>query len=1539
MKQELIGFARASVALALCASVATATAAVGAAGRMTPTGVSPANPALFGAPSADGGAIFLGAANLDGFATPLFANFGPTSHDRSHTSEMAYDPDQKIYVTTFEGIEPGSAATPWVSITTTVSGGVVELGRSELVLGQFSAANPSPLFSRDQMVTLEDIGGVLDGKYVVVMNTVTPPGAPPQGFQVLSSAYSVQPSGAITSGQEAVLLSVDYPAAALRARDVHTVTLVRWNSNSRNWEEVPSAPGVTNAAHGNGLNSQAAAITEFGAFAVMAGTTWSDTFANFDGLAKYDAIRRTGGGALALATDATVGTVTSVAIAPDPPPARWQKIQYAAAVAEDENLTVDILSGDGAEVLMANAAAGADLGAIDAARYPSLRLRATLRSAQAGQTPLLDSWSLQWEPSAREDLFLPALEKHDSAANDAVLPAGAPDGSATTGNVPALPADARENAVGYTAPAGGEDLGCAPPDVAPLTWPTPELLAGGSDIFIAPDIAADSTGREHVVWYAAQKQILYAFKDPGAAAWSAPVAISPAGIAAWYPKIIADSDDTLHVLWNQAGDLYYASKPLSGSWSAPLNLSRAGTVHIGWHYDIVATLDRSLHVVWSDTRTGNADIYYTMKAAGAPDWEPLAPVAATPATSLGPQIVVDSRGMVHVVWHETGTGSEVFYANKAPAGGSWSAPVNVSVSAGGSQWSALAVDASDTLHLAWQDTLPLDGQSRAFIVYYATKPPDQAWSGRYELERATLLTGISGKTQPPALVVDARGAVHVAWASMVDYKVHHTMRLDAASGWSVPQAVAALTPPPNPDNQWYLLGMAADLSGGVHVVWNDMASSSSFYQAIRYTAALPPPVPDNHVLVVDGARQPLRGVCLYQNGDLVGTTNDFGILVSATLQLGDQLVAVKPLAQQISPVRGDWAYRTALTSLGILDQGNVVGHTVNTPGRQTIRLQQTRPLVYFHLLVSIQWNAEASYIQEVAAAMRAASDYLFDVSDGQMLFGEVEIFDDGMHWDEADIQVLARNQVRPHAYVGGITASDLAQKVVVGRHWDGRSGNSGDWRQPSGYRTLVHEFAHYALHLYDSYFGYEYNAAQQLTGRIRDAGCTDVITMDKDKLVYPNPATDATNASIMNYQYAASELAARDVAGLWNDGECRNTVQWQIQHESDWETVTRFFGDAQQPARWSLVTPLQTRKVMAGPPGIPPALLNLPKVMTTDTGGPAPDRLLAVLTPQGTRYELPVLVSLDTYRSDGSPLTLDQGIAMSGQITIYGGIAGDRVRAISLDGSLAGAADLSGGPDMELHLVARGGLAVEAASAQSHPYLVLIPSSSGDSLTVAVHGVGEGAAVAALLVPPGRSAGESVQLTYSPATGVYEGVTSFSAAATGLGTAHLRGIDAAANTLALDGDFALLAAPAASSGDYYSPDGNAWLRLNAGSLPGAQAYLVMMPVGTIPQPLPAGMAPLGSAYSIEASGSVSGTLQPSVLHLSSSSAATAAGSEPESLQLAWWDGMRWNLLGGDLDSTRSGLAAPITKFGIYALLGPDHGLPMAPRNYMPSLSK
>lgn len=116
----------------------------------------------------------------------------------------------------------------------------------------------------------------------------------------------------------------------------------------------------------------------------------------------------------------------------------------------------------------------------------------------------------------------------------------------------------------------------------------------------------------------------------------------------------------------------------------------------------------------------------------------------------------------------------------------------------------------------------------------------------------------------------------------------------------------------------------------------------------------------------------------------------------------------------------------------------------------------------------------------------------------------------------------------------------------------------------------------------------------------------------------------------------------------------------------------------------------------------------------------------------------------------------------------------------------------------------------------------------------------------------------------------------------------------------LDSDFALLEVPAAVSQDYYSPDGNVWLHLEAESLPGELAYLAILPIGTIPEPLPAGIGPVGSGYSLGASGIVTGTLRlrcsrwPWIRH------SCPPGVEPAAVQLS-----RWNGAGGSCSPAKS----------------------------------
>ena len=311
------------------------------------------------------------------------------------------------------------------------------------------------------------------------------------------------------------------------------------------------------------------------------------------------------------------------------------------------------------------------------------------------------------------------------------------------------------------------------------------------------------------------------------------------------------------------------------------------------------------------------------------------------------------------------------------------------------------------------------------------------------------------------------------------------------------------------------------------------------------------------------------------------------------------------------------------------------------------------------------------------------------MTDGQMALGQVTIYDEAAHWDEADIQVLTRNDVRPHAYIGGLTSENPAHTIRIGRNWDGSTGAQGAWEEPNGYRTLIHEFGHYALFLADSYFLYTFDGNGDAIGQ-KAAACTGLNLVD------------TVNASVMDRQYGASELAAFGTPGLWDPVNCAQTAQWQLNQESDWQTVVRRYRDPEEPARWRFNTPLDSFRVMVGPAELPPALLPFPHVSAGDAGQTAPPWTVTILTtPGGPPYAQSALVALQ-HRRNGRLVTLDQGsTGPAGQIEVLGAGLGDEVRVLASDGSRSVRQLIGAGAQYTISL---GAATVQAQDSSVNPY-------------------------------------------------------------------------------------------------------------------------------------------------------------------------------------------------------------------------------------------
>lgn len=132
-------------------------------------------------------------------------------------------------------------------------------------------------------------------------------------------------------------------------------------------------------------------------------------------------------------------------------------------------------------------------------------------------------------------------------------------------------------------------------------------------------------------------------------------------------------------------------------------------------------------------------------------------------------------------------------------------------------------------------------------------------------------------------------------------------------------------------------------------------------------------------------------------------------------------------------------------------------------------------LYLFNVLVALEWQPDEPYLQALEWAFRRASDLLFDATNGWMAFGQV-VFGGPEFLDSADIQIMASNRLLPRSWVGGLHSDvrypddEKYMPIRLGRGlWSDRRRDAIAWEEPEGYRTIVHEWGHYALKLRDAY--------------------------------------------------------------------------------------------------------------------------------------------------------------------------------------------------------------------------------------------------------------------------------------------------------------------------------------------------------------------------------------------------------------------------------------------------------------------------------------
>ena len=268
----------------------------------------------------------------------------------------------------------------------------------------------------------------------------------------------------------------------------------------------------------------------------------------------------------------------------------------------------------------------------------------------------------------------------------------------------------------------------------------------------------------------------------------------------------------------------------------------------------------------------------------------------------------------------------------------------------------------------------------------------------------------------------------------------------------------------------------------------------------------------------------------------------------------DQLVALLPIT---------WTHRYTLyhTSAKPITSG-LDAHLVEMLGVQVLTVSHNNPLILFNLNVSLEWDASKDevFLRGLERNLRRASEILYDLSNGGIALGKVQVYQAKERWEDADVIVFANNNTRPNADVGGfLELSDLITETVkindrfkvitnayapgqvrIGPIWSrfgSTNGNLGeDWA-----RVLAHELSHYLLFLLDNYLGV--------------VGDT-VVPIDCQGSFMSNPYRDDYSEFLTESEWA---LPIRGPNSIEQRNPCLQTLAQEITQRSDWETITKFY--------------------------------------------------------------------------------------------------------------------------------------------------------------------------------------------------------------------------------------------------------------------------------------------------------------------------------------------------------------------------------------------
>jgi hypothetical protein len=312
------------------------------------------------------------------------------------------------------------------------------------------------------------------------------------------------------------------------------------------------------------------------------------------------------------------------------------------------------------------------------------------------------------------------------------------------------------------------------------------------------------------------------FAPAAQAGWLPPVSISEAGEHVGGPHVVLDSEGNATAVWDRWNGtdtvVETAYRPAGEEWGSPMDLSEpefggelvAGANDAG-SPQIAVDGKGDVTVVWERYGWPTMTLQSVDRPAGG-SWTSPADIAEMPlASAPEPWIAVDEAGNAFAVWKQ----GEVIRSAFRPVGDAWEAPEPISSDE--SYVPKAAVDAAGDATAVW---MHYDGGD--YVVESAYRPAGGNW------ESPTLVSEPGESAGNPHVAIDAAGVTLVVWRGEDSGEEFvRAAERPAGDAWTAPADVSS------PGERVESLRDAVDPDGNAIAVWSGDTGASGGYGIAR----------------------------------------------------------------------------------------------------------------------------------------------------------------------------------------------------------------------------------------------------------------------------------------------------------------------------------------------------------------------------------------------------------------------------------------------------------------------------------------------------------------------------------------------------------------------------------------------------------------------------------------------------------------------------------------------------------------------------------